>query len=371
MPEHNAAESRSHFAAWAIVSAPLVLGFDLADEEKLARAWPIISNREVIRISQTWVAGASFPSGQLLKSWLAPNVPTVVRRGECAATHGCVDEHPAKCAQWAMQGQCMSNPGYMHSHCRASCHTCDQGNLTGWRYGAVGPGMLSNGAGDDVVCLDARGQLPRGHGGSNMLHALPCNTSASSQRWRFNGTGGVIQLARGGGSDAGVLGGDAGDDGGSDDDGDGSDSSRPCLRVWATWLWAFPLVDTAACDAASVQRNERWTLSSNGTLANEQYGCVEVSRNSGPPSTIWAKPLEGGRMAVLAVNGADMMQTITLDFKKLIGGEGEWEARDVWLEADLGRRASLTRNVPPHDCVLLVLTPTPATPPTRQGSTKE
>ena len=141
---------------------------------------------------------------------------------------------------------------------------------------------------------------------------------------------------------------------------------RPCLRVWATWLWAFPLVDTAACDAASVQRNERWTLSSNGTLANEQYGCVEVSRNSAPPSTIWAKPLEGGRMAVLAVNGADMMQTITLDFKKLIGGEGEWEARDVWLEADLGRRASLTRNVPPHDCVLLVLTPTPATPPTRQ-----
>ena len=26
MPEHNAAESRSHFSAWAVVSSPLTLG---------------------------------------------------------------------------------------------------------------------------------------------------------------------------------------------------------------------------------------------------------------------------------------------------------------------------------------------------------
>ena len=26
MPEHNAAESRSHFSAWAIISSPLTLG---------------------------------------------------------------------------------------------------------------------------------------------------------------------------------------------------------------------------------------------------------------------------------------------------------------------------------------------------------
>jgi len=52
MPEHNAAESRSHFSAWAVVSAPLILGFDLSDEAKVAAAWPVISNRDVIAISQ-------------------------------------------------------------------------------------------------------------------------------------------------------------------------------------------------------------------------------------------------------------------------------------------------------------------------------
>ncbi|KAL3929648.1 MAG: hypothetical protein SGPRY_001869 [Prymnesium sp.] len=54
MPEHNAAESRSHFSSWAIVSSPLTLGFDLTDGIKFAAAWPVISNREVIEISQTW-----------------------------------------------------------------------------------------------------------------------------------------------------------------------------------------------------------------------------------------------------------------------------------------------------------------------------
>ena len=38
MPEHNLAESRSHMGAWAIVSAPLVLGFDLRDDAKLGAA---------------------------------------------------------------------------------------------------------------------------------------------------------------------------------------------------------------------------------------------------------------------------------------------------------------------------------------------
>lgn len=39
MPEHNAAESRSHLSAWALVSAPLALGFDLTDDAKMDAAW--------------------------------------------------------------------------------------------------------------------------------------------------------------------------------------------------------------------------------------------------------------------------------------------------------------------------------------------
>ena len=60
MPEHNLAESRSHMGAWAIVSAPLVLGFDLRDDAKLGAAWPIIANRDVLHISQVHRQTAPF-----------------------------------------------------------------------------------------------------------------------------------------------------------------------------------------------------------------------------------------------------------------------------------------------------------------------
>lgn len=51
----------------------------------------------------------------------------------CAATvavlflssvaEGCSDTHP-ECYQWAVQGQCYANPGYMHAHCPKSCDKC-------------------------------------------------------------------------------------------------------------------------------------------------------------------------------------------------------------------------------------------------------
>lgn len=56
--EESAHESASHFAAWAIVSAPLVLGFDLTNATRLDLAWPTISNALAINVSQSWEAGA-------------------------------------------------------------------------------------------------------------------------------------------------------------------------------------------------------------------------------------------------------------------------------------------------------------------------
>ena len=109
-------------------------------------------------------------------------------------------------------------------------------------------------------------------------------------------------------------------------------------------------------------RNEQWVLHANGTLRNAQFGCIEVSANSGPPSTIWAKPLHDGAVALLAINGADMQQTFDLDLGELLAGQAggqqkQWRARDVWAADDLGTIGSLTRSVPPHDCILLLLSP--------------
>ena len=51
----NATEDRSHFGAWAIVSSPLILSFDLTDSARMDRAWPIISNRRVLAVNQHFV----------------------------------------------------------------------------------------------------------------------------------------------------------------------------------------------------------------------------------------------------------------------------------------------------------------------------
>ena len=47
----NLEEAQTHFAAWCIVSAPLVLGNDLTDEETMDKIWPIISNREALEVN--------------------------------------------------------------------------------------------------------------------------------------------------------------------------------------------------------------------------------------------------------------------------------------------------------------------------------
>jgi hypothetical protein len=50
----NATEDRSHFGAWAIMSSPLILSFNLSDQGRMDRVWPIVSNRAIIRVNQRW-----------------------------------------------------------------------------------------------------------------------------------------------------------------------------------------------------------------------------------------------------------------------------------------------------------------------------
>ena len=62
------------FGMWAVVSAPLVLSVDLTNGAMLERVWPILSNREVIRVNQHW----SGSPGQLLLTdrVVLPSPPT-------------------------------------------------------------------------------------------------------------------------------------------------------------------------------------------------------------------------------------------------------------------------------------------------------
>ena len=41
-------DAGTHFSAWAVISSPLILSFNLTDAHRMARAWPIVSNRAVL-----------------------------------------------------------------------------------------------------------------------------------------------------------------------------------------------------------------------------------------------------------------------------------------------------------------------------------
>ena len=47
-------EERAHFGAWCIVSAPLILGYDLTNQQVGDRVWDIITNTEALAVSQSW-----------------------------------------------------------------------------------------------------------------------------------------------------------------------------------------------------------------------------------------------------------------------------------------------------------------------------
>ena len=47
-------EDRLNFALWCIMSAPLILSFDLNNTVQLMKALPVITNEELIAINQEW-----------------------------------------------------------------------------------------------------------------------------------------------------------------------------------------------------------------------------------------------------------------------------------------------------------------------------
>ena len=52
------AETRTHFAAWCIVSSPLTLSHDLTNDTIMDTVWPIIANREALAVNDAWVGDA-------------------------------------------------------------------------------------------------------------------------------------------------------------------------------------------------------------------------------------------------------------------------------------------------------------------------
>lgn len=218
----SADESASHFAAWAIVSAPLVLGyvcrkdesddtdrqrsfhssahcmyslgwwrfvcvcggiihtsihtpeyiykytycmlkclaqlsplltshyillksirFDLQNTTRLDLAWPTISNKRAMEVSQCWEEDRADPSGAIMKVWQAETIPAVVANCGASCSSQCVNKN-VNCTTWAKDNQCTENPGYMRAICPASCPATS--NQTGWKLTSAGSLETPDGA---------------------------------------------------------------------------------------------------------------------------------------------------------------------------------------------------------------------------------
>lgn len=63
-PGLNAAETRSHFASWCIVSSPLTLSHDVNNDTITDKIWPLISNKEALAINQDWAGHSGSPFKQ-------------------------------------------------------------------------------------------------------------------------------------------------------------------------------------------------------------------------------------------------------------------------------------------------------------------
>ena len=190
----------------------------------MAAVWPIISNKETIEISQTWVASASQPSGRLVKSWQAPNLPTIVapsckclpgntnRNHECTPPFDCSVCSAGNLSDDGVFGANQSWPGIAA--------------MRGWEYDATAKTMSrpasAHAAGK--LCLDVKGQLP---GGLNYQHMLPCDGS-SAQQWNFNDTSGLLQSVN---------------------------DTTQCLQgaEWWTWL-GRPMVTLGGCQVRESQQ---------------------------------------------------------------------------------------------------------------------
>ena len=75
---------------------------------------------------------------------------------------------------------------------------------------------------------------------------------------------------------------------------------------------------------------------------------------------VLSKLQQGGRTALLVINGADLLQKVDLDFGALLGAAGgsgvQYTVRNVWEGSDEpSPLANVSVELPPHDCAMFVL----------------
>ncbi|MGH7942257.1 MAG: putative Ig domain-containing protein [Limisphaerales bacterium] len=128
-------------------------------------------------------------------------------------------------------------------------------------------------------------------------------------------------------------------------------------------LWA--LAPSPLMIGANLPDNDRWTtalLSNPGVLAVNQDANGQQGRRVGFTSSgagVWTKKLSTGALAAGFFNRSEKPLKVDYAWRNLNFPNAPL-VRDLWIRQDLGRQSEFQAELPPHGCVLLLLTGAPS-----------
>jgi hypothetical protein len=314
-------EYRTHFSLWAMLKAPLIIGNDIRTLSPEDDIFKILSNKEVIAVSQdslglqgriVWsdISNTILPS----KGYGHRLIATKCSSGQAGAYEDSLQDQ-----QWEYNSQ----DGTIRSTSTGQClHEF--------------PAFFDQ----EVSSVQSFGNFSVG------LRPVTTKDCSEATKWDVEqGIGGSIV----------------------------SRSSKLCLEV--TKLEYLPItqgkrIQTAPCQdlsrnhyAMDVREHQSWT-SPNHLLKNlYQRQCLTLDRDAYPgfKEEVWLGPLADGAYTVLIINKSRITNRFALSLDMLPGLTGRYQVRDLWEHRDLTER--LTPNlavnfmINSHASVLLKLTP--------------
>lgn len=312
-------EDRAHFGAWVIVSAPLILGYNLSDAAITARVWPILSNTETLAISQASRVGGRDVGGCFVCLFVSHCGDFVVLLFVLLFVSYSSPSCFLACQTWAGHPGRLVKSWNPHPGPGSAKYVwasdCGGANQTGWKYTQ---NTLQWTDGSQTLCLDAV------DGSELQMNAC---SGAGSQAFSMQSDGTLRQGSK-------------------------------CVDVYD---FSGPVAQMYGCNGGC---NQKFTIQ-NGVVRDTctPAKCFEVRSDSpaaqGAQLQLWAKPLKNGAMAAFVItNVASGNNVVTITLADL-GLSGTVAVRDIWQRKDLGTASGTftTDSIMPHDSRMYIFTP--------------
>jgi hypothetical protein len=135
----------------------------------------------------------------------------------------------------------------------------------------------------------------------------------------------------------------------------GLEEEKTLLTLWS--IARSPLIIGA--NLTLMDAKTLWLLGNPQVVALDQEGTHAFEAKHEGAMIAWRSSLPKGREALAVFNTGETPLKVQRDFEQIDAGLGSksWSTRDVWADADLGRKHGMDTVIPPHGCQLLLLEP--------------